>query len=131
MANEHKPNAESLSLQRDSHPSVAGPGAVTVRFSVEEFATPPVRDALVVGRRSPVGSLALRHALAFLHTAPFVHIELDDETIADIVVRDSIMRIVGRAKLISLVLTRIKPLMSDVDILHLHIAAQLHLEAEV
>ncbi len=114
-----------------ARPHVAGPGVVSVRFSIEEFATPPVRDALVLGRRSPVGCMALRKALAFLHTAPFVHIEVDDDTVADIVVRESIVRIVGREKLIALVLHRVKPLMTDLDILHLDIEAKLHLEAEV
>jgi len=114
-----------------SRPHVAGPGVVSVRFSVQEFETPPVRDALVLGKRSPVGSMALRKALAFLQTAPFVHIELDDDTIADIVAREAIVRIIGREKFIALVLSRVKPLMTDLDILHMDIEAKLHLEAEV
>lgn len=114
-----------------TRPHVPGPGVVAVRFTVEEFATPPVRDALVLGKRSPVGSMALRKALAFLHIAPFVHFEVEDDVIGDIVVRESIVRLIGREKLLQLVMDRVKPLMTDLDILHLHVETKLHMEAEL
>lgn len=104
------------------------PGSVALRFTVSEFATPPVRDALVMGKRSPVGSMALRKALAFLNTSPYTHIEIEDDVIGDIIAREAIVRLVGKDKFI---MDRIKPLMTDMDILHLHVDATLHMEAEV
>lgn len=133
MANGKKTVGSSNHLMPGSatRPHVLGPGVVAVRFGVDEFATPPVRDALVLGKRSPVESMTLRKALAFLHTAPFVHIEMEDDIIGDIVDRKSIVRIIGREKLIKLAMELVKPLMTDVDILHLNIVARLHMEAEV
>jgi hypothetical protein len=104
---------------------------VAVRMTLQEFSTPPVRDALVMGRRSPIGCIAMRKALALLQTTPFMHIELGDEVVSDIVVREAVVRIVGREKLIALVLQQIRPLMTAMDILHLDIDARLHLEAKV
>jgi hypothetical protein len=102
-----------------------------VRFTVEEFATPPVRDALVLGKRSPIGCIAMRRALGPLQTAPYAHIEFEDEIISDIIARESIVRITGRDKLIKLVKEQVKPLMTDQDILHLDIEARPHLDTEI
>lgn len=99
---------------------------VAVRFiTVEEFATPPIHDALVLGKQSPIGCMPLCKGLAFLQTAPFTHIEFEDDVISDIIARESILRINGRENLIKLILERIKPLMTDLDILHMDFEAGL------
>ncbi len=106
-------------------------GSVVVRLVVKPFYTPPIHDALVLGKRSAIGCVAMRRALSLLQTSTFDHIEFEDDVISDILARESIVRIVGREALIRLVVQRVKPLMADTDILHMDIDAQLHLEAEV
>jgi hypothetical protein len=104
--------------------------SVTVRFVVREFCTPPVHDGLVLGKRSPIGCIAIRRALALLQTTAFTHIEIDDDVVGDIIVRESILRRVPREKLIRMVVQRIKPLMAADEIVHLDIVAEVQVEAE-
>lgn len=79
-----------------------------LKARVREFVIPPIR----------VGS------------SPFVHFELQDEVISDIVVRQAILRRIPKERLIAFVLERIKPLMGPEEILHLDLEAEVLLEEE-
>ncbi|MFQ5750261.1 MAG: hypothetical protein ACE5H3_12540 [Planctomycetota bacterium] len=89
------------------------------RTRVREFGIPPIHDALVVGRNSPIGCSALRRALDLLVSFPFEHIELEDEVIQNLLVRAAILKRAPREVLISYVLKEIKPLMGPEEVLHL------------
>lgn len=106
---------------------------ITVRMKVCEFAMPPVRDALVLGKDSPIGCQAMRRALAILQPAPYEHIELNpaDDVISDILVRASVLKKVPREKLAELVLARCKPVMQPDECLHLDISAELYSEDQI
>ncbi len=98
-----------------------------LRVQIREFRIPPVQDALVLGRRAGVGCHAIRKALHLLMAAPFVHIELDDEIVSDLIVRDTVLRRFPRDQLVTFVLERIKPLMGEEEILHLEIETEVDL----
>jgi hypothetical protein len=99
-----------------------------LRVRVQEFGIPPIRDGLVLGRQSPIGCAAIRKALNLLSASPFAHIELEDEVISDIVIRQTLLRRVPRESLIAFVLERIKPLMGPEEILHLELQVEVLLE---
>lgn len=99
--------------------------AITAR--IKEYATPPVRDALVMGREAPIGCQGMRRALSVLIKAPYAHIETDDEVISDILIRESLLRRVSESQLIEFVLTHIKPLMSIEEVLHLELDIEVEL----
>ena len=101
-----------------------------LRARVQEFNIPPIRDALVLGRDSPIGCAAVRKALELLGDARFTHIEIEDEVISDIVVRQGILRRVPNELLIAFVLRRIKPLMGPEEILHLDLEVEVLLEEQ-
>ena len=102
---------------------------VSIRAAVRLFDIPPVHDALVIGRRSPIGCTSIRKALEFLSARAFAHIEThDDEAISDILVRESILRRVSADRLRGFVLNRVKPLMDDNEILHLDLEVEIHIE---
>ncbi len=101
-----------------------------LRVQIREFRIPPVQDALVLGRRAGVGCHAIRKALHLLMAAPFVHIELDDEIVSDLIVRDTVLRRFPRDQLVTFVLERIKPLMGEEEILHLEIETEVDLTAQ-
>jgi hypothetical protein len=101
-----------------------------LRARVQEFTIPPFRDALVLGRDSPIGCAAIRKAINLLGASPFEHIELQDEIINDIVVRRAILRRIPKETLIAFVLNRIKPLMGTEEILQLDLDADVLLEEE-
>jgi len=103
---------------------------VVLRARTREFNIPPVRDGIVLGRHSPVGCVAVRNALGLLNGGPFAHIELADEVISDVIVRQTILRRLPREKLIAFVLDRIKPLRGPEEILHLDLEVEILLEEE-
>ncbi|MFQ5412009.1 MAG: hypothetical protein ACE5EC_06915 [Phycisphaerae bacterium] len=106
-------------------------GSINLRFRVRDFGIPPVHDALVLGRRSPIGCSAFRKMLELLNADVFEHVEFEDDVLSDILVRSSILRKVPPDKLIDVVVRRLKPLMNDEEVLHLDIEAELLLEEQL
>ncbi len=96
---------------------------------IAEYQMPPFRDVLVMGRESLIGCHAMRRAVALLAKTPFTHIELDDEIISDILVRENILRRVPQEQLVSFVLQHIKPLLGIEEVLHIEIDAQVTVSA--
>lgn len=92
---------------------------------VSEYQIPPFRDALVLGREASIGCHAVRRALTLLVKTPFTHIELDDPVIADILIRENLLRRVPQERVIAFVLEHIKPLMGVEEIM------QVDLDIEV
>ncbi|HUO43824.1 MAG TPA: hypothetical protein VMT94_02790 [Burkholderiales bacterium] len=102
-----------------------------ISAKVKEVTIPPVRDALVLGRDSPIGCVALRKALDLVTTTQFEHIEPDDDVIGDIIVRKALLMRVPQDTLVTFVLTHIKPLMHSNEILHLDLAIELQIEGKL
>jgi hypothetical protein len=101
-----------------------------IKARVREFTLPPINDGLVLGRMAPIGCTSFCKALELLVTIPFEHIEIEDEIIGDIVIRQAILRKVSREYLVDFVLQRIKPLMGAEEILHLDLAAEILIEED-
>jgi len=101
-----------------------------LKARVQEFNIPPIRDALVLGRDSPIGCEAIRKAINLLGASPFDHIELQDEIISNIVVRRAILLRIPQEMLIAFVLNRVKPLMGREEILQLDLESEVLLEEE-
>ena len=107
-------------------------GNHVLKVRVKEFCIPPIKDGLVLGKSSPVGCKAIRKALSLLVPTPFEHIELhDDPIVSDILVRAPILRRVPKDRLISFILTHIKPLMAEHEIMHLEIDAEIMVEEQI
>ena len=101
-----------------------------LRARIREFGIPPIHDGLILGKHSPIGCAAIRKAIDLLVASPFEHIEVEDDTIADIIVRSSILRRVPKDALTKFVLKRIKPLMGPDEILHMDLDAEITLDDE-
>lgn len=102
---------------------------LAVRVRIREFSIPPVTDALVIGKKAPIGSQAMSRALSLLHVAPFEHVPLeDDDVIEDVLVRASVLNKIPRAKLLELVRKRIKPFMSTDEVINLDVRPELIIE---
>lgn len=111
---------------KHDHPSLS------VRVRIREFNIPPVTDALVLGKKAPIGSEGMRRALSLLHVSPFEHIQVeDDEVIEDILVRTSVLNKVPRHKLEKLILQRVKPFMTAEEVINLDVRPELLLEEQL
>jgi hypothetical protein len=102
----------------------------TLKARVREFGVPPIHDVLVLGKHSAIGCAAIRKAIEYLVASPFEHLEFEDDVISDIIVRRAILRRVPQDKLIAFVVSRIKPLMTAEEILHLDLEVEVQIEGQ-
>ena len=103
----------------------------TVRLRARKFDVPPFRDCLVIGRRSPIGCIAIKKALKLLRGNSFDDLHPDDDVVSDILVRTDILRMLPKEKLIDLILRRVKPLMGESEIMHIEIDVEVVLEDQM
>lgn len=94
---------------------------------ISEYAVPPIKDMLVLGKHAPIGCIAMCRALELLIKTPFEHIEIEDEVISDILVRQPLLRRVSKEELIAFVMLHIKPLLGPEEVLHVELDAQVFL----
>jgi len=98
---------------------------------IKEFAIPPITDGLIIGREASVGTAALRKALNLLIPDQFEHITMDDEIIADVLIKSILLRRLTKDRLLKFVHDQIKPFMSSQDILHLQLDMEISLTGEL
>lgn len=98
-----------------------------ISAQVGEYAIPPLKDLLVLGRQAPIGCIAMRRAIELLIKAPYEHIEIEDDIISDILVRQHLLKRVSRDSLIDFVLTHVKPLMGPDEVMHAEIDIKVFL----
>lgn len=104
----------------------------TLRTHVKAFRMPPIHDALVVGRASPIGFKAIQKAVELMVAEPVTHIAFpEDEIVSDVLVRTGILRRVPEERLRAYVLERIKPLMGSEEVLHLDMFPEVTLDGQV
>lgn len=103
---------------------------VHISARINEYAVPPIKDMLVLGKEAPIGCIAMRRALELLIKTPFEHIEIeDDDVISDILVRSPVLRRIAKEELIAFVLDQVKPLLGPEEVLHVEIDVNIFLTA--
>lgn len=98
-----------------------------ISAQVGEYAIPPLKDMLVLGKHAPIGCIAMRRAIELLVTATYEHLEIEDDVISDILVRQHLLKRVSKAGLINFVLTHVKPLMSVDEVMHASVDVKVFL----
>jgi hypothetical protein len=90
---------------------------VTVSLRITRFELPPVATALVVGRKSPIGSNALEKALAEIMPGAFCRVEVEHPVIEAVIMRETIARQISRDKLIQLFVRHAEDMMDETEAL--------------
>lgn len=98
---------------------------------VSEYAVPPIKDMLVLGKNSPIGCIAMRRALELLVKTPFEHIEMEDDCISDILVRQSMLLRISKQELIEFVISQVKPMLGIDEVLHLELDINVFLSKNI
>lgn len=98
---------------------------------IKELGIPPIRDGLVLGKKSPIGLIAMTKALPLLHTSPFEHIGVEDDIVSDILIRSALLHRISKEQLVRVVLEEVKPLMVADEIMHLDIEVELLVERQL
>jgi hypothetical protein len=90
---------------------------ITVSLRMTQFEIPPVNSALIVGRRSPIGSNALEKAMEEILPGAFVRVEVQHPVIEAVIVRRSIARRISQDKLVDLFVRHAEDMMEDTEAL--------------
>lgn len=98
---------------------------------IKEFTIPPITDGMVIGKEAAIGAAALRKALNLLIPDHFEHIQIADEIISDVLVKSAIIRRLTQARLQRFIVEQVKPFMTDRDILHIELQAEISLTGEM
>lgn len=75
---------------------------ITMRMS--EFEMPPMQDALIVGKRAPIGPEAARRMVDILSPDQYEIVKVDHPAIEAIVVRKALFNMLPQEKLVGLLL---------------------------
>jgi len=75
---------------------------INMRFS--EFEMPPMQDILIVGRMAPIGPEAVRRMVDVLSPDQYEIIKVEHDYVEAIVVRRSLMNMLPKEKLISIIM---------------------------
>ena len=98
---------------------------------IKAFAIPPLTDALVIGREAWIGTNALQKALNLLIPEEFEQVTIDDEIIADVLIKSILLRRLTKDRLVTFLIDQIKPFMSAQDILHVQLDLEIFLTGEL
>jgi hypothetical protein len=75
---------------------------LNMRFS--EFEMPPMQDVLIVGKRAPIGPEAARRVVDILSPEQYEIIKIEHEYVEAIVIRRSLLNMLPKDKLISVIM---------------------------
>lgn len=99
---------------------------VRLRFKTLEI--PPIRDGVVVGRAAQVSSETMQKILQLASADRFVSLPLHDDIIADVLIRESVLRKIDAEAVRDFVLQQIKPAMASSEVLSLQLEIEIVME---
>ena len=99
-----------------------------IRVRVRALEIPPIKDGLVIGKDAAIGGEAMTRTLRLMSNEKFDRISLKDSVVQELIVRSAVLRKIGRDRLVSFVLKRVKPIMAESELLMLDIEIELMIE---
>jgi hypothetical protein len=106
---------------------IAPENKIHISARLFEYAVPPVKDLLIMGKNAPIGCIAMRRALELLVKTPYAHIELDDDVISDVLVRQQLLKRLSKETLLRFVVQQVKPLMDAEEVLQVEVDLKVFL----
>lgn len=104
---------------------------VTIHTKFTQFSLPPVRDALIVGKKTPIGPRALYRSIETMSPREYELIEVDHSFIEAIIVRSSDLRKLPAEKLVPLLIETAERVMDETDCLRVDIEIEVWRTQEV
>lgn len=101
--------------------------ASAVRIRVQTFRIPIIRDVAVIGVEAPVSRGAMEKILRIMTTEPFRGVDVHDNVIKSILVRERVIRRIGWPMVQRIVRRDVKPLMAKTEILALKLEIEVAL----
>jgi hypothetical protein len=103
-----------------------------LRLRVKEFEMPPIKDGMIIGKRAPIGAEAMERCLTLLCTDDFTRLKLENDEIVDaIFIRSALLKRVSSERILELVRTSLKPMMTATEILMMDLQLEITLESKL
>lgn len=99
-----------------------------IRVRMRALEIPPIKDGLVIGRDAAIGGEAMARTLRLMTNEKFERLSLRDDIVQEVIIRSSVLRKLGRERLLAFVLQRVKPVMAETELLMLDIEVELVIE---
>ncbi|NPV26789.1 MAG: hypothetical protein HPY81_04870 [Firmicutes bacterium] len=90
---------------------------MTVQMVVSEFEIPPMREILVLGKRSPFGPEAAQRMAEAIAPEQYEVVRVQHAMIEALVIRKKLYKMLDKAKLIDIVLAEVGPIAAENSIL--------------
>lgn len=98
---------------------------VTVGLRMSHFELPPVEGALIIGRKAPIGSLAMEKALTEMMPGTFVRVPVEHPIIEAVIVRQSHLKRIDHGRLIELLIRNSEDVIEETEALRVSIELEL------
>jgi len=105
--------------------------SIRVHTIFSQFRLPPVRDALIVGKKAPIGPNALHRSLEVLMPGQFKLLSVNHPTIEAVIVRFSDLRKIPEDKFIPLLIESAEAIMDESDCLRVDVEVEFSVTQEV
>jgi len=92
-----------------------------IDLKLSEFDIPPMRDALVIGKRAAIGPEAAKCMATAVSPGRFVIIPVNDKIIETIVLRKALLQLVPQEQLISIIREEAGKIMQQEDVIKIDI----------
>jgi hypothetical protein len=97
----------------------------SLRVRLKALEIPPIKDGIVIGRDAAMGGDAMLRTLKLMTNEKFERLAMKDDVIQDVIIRAGVLRKLGEARLLEFVIARVKPLMTENELLMLDIEVEL------
>ncbi len=103
----------------------------TLSLKISEFEVPPMQDMLIIGKKAPIGPEAVRRMAEALSPEQFTVIKMQHDKIEAVLIRNSLLQIMDRDKLIPIILEESERLISDHMVLRSELKIAVSVQREV
>ncbi len=119
----------SKTPKRSSIKSHVGSSEQLIRVRLKALEIPPIKDGIVIGRDAAIGGEAMVRTLRLMTNEKFERFTISkDDTIQDVILRTSVVRKLGKDRVLKFVMDRIRPVMTETELLMLDIDVELVIE---
>ncbi|HEY9250872.1 MAG TPA: hypothetical protein VIO38_17145 [Rariglobus sp.] len=100
-----------------------------IRVRVKALEIPPIKDGIVIGRDAAIGGEAMVRTLRLMTNEKFERFVIPkDDIVQDVILRAAVVRKLGRDRVLKFIMDRIKPVMTESELLMLDIDIELVIE---
>jgi hypothetical protein len=103
---------------------------INLQLRFTRYEVPPLRDALIVGKRAPIGANSISRAFEELSPGTFTLIKVEHPVVEGVLIRTSDLRKLPQQNLLSRLLHQADLMMDESDTLHVTLDFELIIDED-